>query len=93
MATYRFLISGEVQGIGYRAWLRSTVASYQEVNGWVRNLSSGEVEAVIDGSDEQLAKLEELLYDGPAQANVTHVSREEYEGDPPEIGFQVLPDA
>ena len=44
----RALISGRVQGVGFRAFLRDRATSLG-LEGWVRNLASGEVEAVFHG--------------------------------------------
>ena len=42
------LIMGRVQGVGYRAWV-AREANAAGLSGWVRNLSSGDVEAVFSG--------------------------------------------
>jgi len=61
-----------VQGVFYRA---STEAKARTLGlrGWVRNLADGRVELVACGPAEQLATLEQWLWDGPAHANVTDV--------------------
>lgn len=71
----RWLISGRVQGVGYRAWLVSE-ARARRVAGWVRNLGDGRVEAVVQGEASNLATLLERANCGPAAAHVVHVDVE-----------------
>jgi len=44
------VITGKVQGIGFRYWLYKA-AIQRNIDGWVRNKISGEVEALIIGND------------------------------------------
>ncbi len=44
--TIRVIISGRVQGVGYRAWTVA-MAGDSGLKGWVRNRSDGTVEAVF----------------------------------------------
>jgi acylphosphatase len=66
------LISGKVQGVGYRAWLRRA-ARERGVSGWVRNLDGGEVEAVIGGEAGRVRELLSLCRGGPSWARVSEV--------------------
>ncbi len=72
MKQIKVLISGRVQGVWYRGW---TVEKANElgVKGWVRNLSSGQVEAVFLGEDTQVNALLEACWSGPQFADVTAV--------------------
>lgn len=45
-------ISGFVQGVGYRQFLRHS-ARQNSVSGWVKNLPDGRVEAILQGSRSQ----------------------------------------
>jgi Acylphosphatases len=68
----KFLISGEVQGVGYRYFAQRAAARHQ-VTGYVRNLPDGRVEALAEGS---LADVEAFMHDlatGPAYSNVANV--------------------
>jgi acylphosphatase len=86
-AAYRYLVSGRVQGVGYR-YFALRAAEALGVTGFVRNLADGRVEAVAEGPEEVLAEFESKLRQGPAFASVQSVERSPVEsrGD---RGFQV----
>lgn len=67
-----FLISGSVQGVGYRAFA-AQAAGKAGVSGWARNLSDGRVEIEASGTERQLAEFEALLRTGPRFADVQSV--------------------
>lgn len=79
MATVRFLVSGRVQGVFFRASTRNEAVRLG-VTGHARNLADGRVEVVACGSDAALAALEQWLRQGPPAAHVEHVAREEWPG-------------
>lgn len=68
-ATVRFVIAGRVQGVGFRMFAHSHAVSLG-LKGWVRNLPTGEVEAVAAGTHERLAQFRALLSRGPQGAEV-----------------------
>ena len=70
--TRRFLVSGMVQGVGFRYFARREAARLG-LTGWVRNLDDGRVEAMAWGSAAQLEEFERALRRGPAAASVTDV--------------------
>ena len=72
--TGRFLISGMVQGVGFR-WFVARHARSLGLTGYARNLPDGRVEVVVSGPDEALPALEQLLHAGPANAQVDRVER------------------
>ena len=74
MAAYRFLVSGRVQGVGYRYFVLRQ-AEALGVSGFARNLPDGVVEVVAEGAEPLLAELEAVLKEGPAFASVSHVER------------------
>jgi len=65
-------VSGFVQGVGFRAYVRSK-ARKMKVNGWVRNLVDGRVEAVLQGSDKDIKKVLFYCNRGPFFANVSNI--------------------
>ena len=72
----RFLISGRVQGVGFR-YFAERAARHAGVTGWVRNLDDGRVEVHANGTGEQLDQLESRLRTGPARADVRGFEVEE----------------
>ncbi len=75
--TSRFLVSGLVQGVGFR-WFVARQARALGLTGYARNLPDGRVEVVAAAADAgALARLEERLRAGPAQARVEAVERED----------------
>jgi acylphosphatase len=72
--TTRFLVSGMVQGVGFR-WFVARHARSLGLGGYARNLPDGRVEVVVNGPDEALPTLEKLLLAGPANAQVDRVER------------------
>ena len=80
-------VSGTVQGVYFRATTRDTATEY-DVDGWVRNLDDGRVEAVFEGPQEDVETLVEFCHEGSSAANVTDVdvTWEEPQG---EDGFEI----
>jgi acylphosphatase len=83
----RVLVEGRVQGVWFRdsAWQQ---ADRLGVNGWVRNLSDGRVEAVYEGPRDAVEEVVAWTRRGPERATVTTV--EVYEEEPTGVrGFSV----
>jgi acylphosphatase len=76
MPTARFIVSGRVQGVFYRASTREQ-AMELDVAGHARNLPDGSVEVLASGSASALDVLEQWLRQGPPAARVDAVVREE----------------
>jgi acylphosphatase len=85
----RVLVSGRVQGVGFRMWVSERARS-RHVSGWVRNLADGDVEAVFEGEPEAVAALVDWCRRGPRGAGVRDV---QVADEPPagEAGFRSLP--
>ena len=91
MNAKRLVISGRVQGVGYREWMVDKARSLG-VSGWVRNRLDGSVEALVAGDVAAVEELSRLCRRGPRMAQV--VSIEEELADPPEsFGFRQVPSA
>lgn len=85
----RAIIEGRVQGVFYRASTRDQ-ARRLGVNGWVRNLPNGDVEALFEGEKGAVTQMLAWCYQGPPYAAVhkVNVSYEPFLGD--QEGFRVV---
>ena len=80
-------VSGRVQGVYYRATTRDT-ARERGVDGWVRNLDDGRVEAVFEGPEAAVESMLEWCHTGSPKARVDDVEVEY--GDPDGVeGFEI----
>lgn len=80
MSSARFLVSGKVQGVFFRASARNE-ALRLGLNGLARNLADGSVEVIASGSDEAVHQLEQWLWQGPSAARVQQVIRSQHKGE------------
>ena len=83
-------ISGFVQGVGYRAYVRSKARKLVLV-GWVRNLSDERVEGVFQGEKDVIEKLLKLCRRGPFFANVKDIVVDWEEAQETFLEFKKLP--
>ena len=67
-----YVISGEVQGVGFRFFAQRVAARHQVV-GYVRNLEDGRVEALVEGTPEGVEGFTHDLAAGPRLARVAQV--------------------
>ena len=65
----KFLIRGEVQGVGYRFFAQRAAARHQIV-GYVRNCPDGSVEAFAEGPESRVEAFQQDLAAGPQWAVV-----------------------
>lgn len=75
MKTARVLISGFVQGVGYRHFVKNT-ASKLGLKGWVKNLPDRRVEALFVGTQENIEKAIKECKKGPFLSEVEDVETE-----------------
>jgi acylphosphatase len=86
--TRRYIISGRVQGVGFR-WFVELEARTIGVGGWVRNTDDGTVEVLASGTEEQLAELKSRLRQGPRASRVDEVQEFEAEQQSNASSFQI----
>lgn len=75
MACARFIVTGRVQGVFFRASTRER-ALQLGVAGYAKNRPDGSVEVIVSGSREALDELDGWLHHGPPAARVEAVRRE-----------------
>ncbi|MFW5919226.1 MAG: acylphosphatase [Halanaeroarchaeum sp.] len=80
-------VDGTVQGVFYRANTRDA-ARERGVDGWVKNLDDGRVEAVFEGDETDVAAIVEWCHDGSPAASVESVDVE-YEEPQGVDGFEI----
>lgn len=85
---YRWLLSGRVQGVGFRHFTLSH-AQRLGVGGWVKNLPDGRVEIRVVGSPSGVAKLKDRVWEGPSAGRVDDLQEEVIEPDPGWERFEV----
>jgi acylphosphatase len=88
----RIVVSGHVQGVGFRAFLAHAAARLR-LGGWTRNLGSDKVETLVAGSTEALAEFCDLARRGPPGARVESFSEIEEAGESLGADFFVAPSA
>ena len=72
LARAHLIISGEVQGVGFRYWAVGQ-ARRLGIHGFVRNLTNGRVEAEIEGDRRKLEEFVAWCHRGPTSARVEQV--------------------
>lgn len=72
MTARKFIISGLVQGVGFRFFAQRAAARHQ-VRGYVRNLDDGRVEAFAEGDEKAVENFKHDLTAGPTYSKVEHI--------------------
>jgi len=88
MKATRFLVSGVVQGVGYR-FFAVRAARGLGIRGYARNLPDGRVEVVAQGHPEALRRFQDQLRAGPGGAAVDGVESSETDLEPDVDLFEV----
>lgn len=74
----KFLITGEVQGVGYRFFAQRAAARHQ-VRGEVRNRTDGSVEVIAEGPRDAVEEFKQDLVTGPNWSRVEQVEEVDLE--------------
>ena len=83
------VVTGKVQGVGFRYWLYKE-AVQRNIDGWVRNKFSGEVEAILIGNDVKINNLIKLCKKGPPSSQVTKVKVQNYQKEYLKKSFDII---
>ena len=91
MKKKHIVITGKVQGVGFRYWLYQ-IANEKNVYGWVKNKNTNEVEALLLGKDKNVDELIKLIRKGPSSARVENLSIQNYQKEYLRKSFDILHD-
>ena len=83
------IISGKVQGVGFRYWMQNLAIS-NNISGWVKNKLSGDVEALIIGQEKAVQKLIKQCKIGPSSSTIQNIQINDYDQDYPKEGFNIF---
>ena len=83
------VITGKVQGVGFRYWLYQA-AKQRNIDGWVRNKISGEVEALLIGDVVKIDNLIKLCEKGPPSSKVTKIKVQNYQKEFLKKSFDII---
>ena len=83
------VISGKVQRVGFRYWMQN-LAINNSIDGWVKNKSSGDVEALIIGQEKEVQKLIKQCKIGSSSATIQNIQINDYDQDYSKEGFNIF---
>ena len=89
MKKKHIVITGKVQGVGFRYWLYQ-IANEKNVYGWVKNINTNEVQAVFLGEEKKVDEIIKLCRKGPTSSNVVSVKIEDYQQEYTNKSFDIL---
>tara|TARA_Y100000758_G_scaffold156359_1_gene110919 strand:+ start:209 stop:481 length:273 start_codon:yes stop_codon:yes gene_type:complete len=85
----RIVIKGKVQGVGFRYWLYKA-AIQRNIDGWVKNKVSGEVEALLIGKNAEVNSIIKLCEKGPPSSKVIKINVNNYEKEYLKKSFKII---
>ncbi|MCA0989339.1 acylphosphatase [Guptibacillus algicola] len=88
MKRYHLIVSGRVQGVGFRAFTQQKALEYN-INGYVRNTTDGSVEIEAQGEEEQINQFISSVKKGSPFSSVDDVDANEEEVKQEEGSFSI----
>ena len=85
----KLIIQGKVQGVSYRRWFAQQ-AEELELKGYVKNLTTGEVEALVAGDELIIEELLQRSWLGPSRAEVSGIIQTPVQPDAHLKEFKIL---
>jgi acylphosphatase len=85
----RLRIRGRVQGVNFRYYAQ-VAAREHRVHGWIRNRDDGDVESIVEGEPDAVARFVAWCRAGPAGARVEDVAEAELPGAPRYQDFRIV---
>ena len=83
------VVSGKVKGVGFRFWMQN-LANNNNISGWVKNRSLGDVESLIIGQEKEVNKLIKLCRIGPSSATIQSIQINDYSWDYSKKRFNIF---
>jgi acylphosphatase len=74
--TYKVLLSGRVQGVGFRYFTESVADKYG-IKGYVKNTPDGEVEVLCQGKEENVRIFIDDISRGPSFSVITGIAKQD----------------
>jgi len=99
MRRLKLIITGQVQGVGFRSYVKTNIdrlnsssvhnKKYPAITGYVRNVPDGDVEIVLEGSEEDLEYVLRLCWLGPRFGQIEGIKEEWEEAEGKWKEFQI----
>ncbi|WP_157404547.1 acylphosphatase [Shouchella shacheensis] len=84
----KYIVSGRVQGVGYRKWIRKQALQHQ-LHGYAKNTKDGKVVVSVAGfNPDDIHEFKDICYLGPENARVEKVKGKDW-NKPVKIGFEI----
>ncbi|MEW6056975.1 MAG: acylphosphatase [Bdellovibrionota bacterium] len=83
------LVKGVVQGVGFREAAYHEAKRLGPLKGWVRNISSGDVEVLVQGPEDLVNAFIQWCHRGPAAARVDYVDEKQVKVEPALTSFGI----
>ena len=77
----KITVSGKVQGVGFREFLRKEASKIGSIIGYAKNLKNGSLEIIFAGEPEKTRQFEKKCRSGPLLASIKEVSEEEVDSE------------
>ena len=77
----KFIITGKVQNVGFREFLRKEASRLGGIAGYAKNLKNGNLEVLVAGDAEKIKTFEKACGRGPLLAQIKEVAAEEVDSD------------
>lgn len=77
MVCKRWILSGRVQGVGFRHFVRTHGLMFK-LEGYVRNLPDGTVEVVVQGEEDKVKKMKKILIRGNGFSRLEDIEEDDF---------------
>lgn len=88
MAHYEIKITGRVQGVGFRQFVKQKAEDF-DIKGWVKNMPDGSVLVNAEGDEKDLEPFIDYLERGPSMGRVDNLSKEKFDSKNGFSDFQI----